>query len=455
MPLSELPPPVSAEGQDAPLVRVPPPGPLSRSWIARLERVESPAFAARRSMREGASDADQAPIVYASAHGVNVFDVDGNRYVDLTAGFGAILLGHGAMRPARALEMQSHRLWHALGDVYPSDGKIALLERLAALHPERGARVILGQSGADAITAALKTAVLATGKPGILAFEGSYHGMSYAPLAASGLRASYREAFSAQLNPHVTFAPFPHRASDVDESLARVDEALAKGDIGAVLVEPVLGRGGCIPAPAKFLHELASRAKASGALVIADEIWTGLGRAGAMLATLDEHVTPDMICLGKGLGGGLPLSACIGREEVMAAWAKGPDEIIHTATFHGAPLACATSISVLETIRSQHLTERSSNVGATWLDSLRSSLAAFPDVLAVRGRGLMIGVELSTPALALGVMRELLGSGYLVLTGGPKGETLTLTPPLTIEERLLEGFVAVLGGVLEARTERS
>jgi 4-aminobutyrate aminotransferase / (S)-3-amino-2-methylpropionate transaminase / 5-aminovalerate transaminase len=172
--------------QRPPKIVAPPPGPVSRAWSARASAVESPAFDARREARREASGAEQGPIVYAEARGVNVFDVDGNCYVDLTAGFGAQLLGHGAEGPARALAAQGQKLWQALGDVYSSDVKIALLERLAALYPEPGARVLLGQSGADAVTAAMKTALLATGRPGVVAFEGSYHGMSYAPLAASG-----------------------------------------------------------------------------------------------------------------------------------------------------------------------------------------------------------------------------------------------------------------------------
>jgi 4-aminobutyrate aminotransferase / (S)-3-amino-2-methylpropionate transaminase / 5-aminovalerate transaminase len=451
MPLSELPPPVGSDGQDPPLVRMPPPGPLSRSWAMRLERVESPAFAARRALREGVSDIEQAPIVYASGNGVNVFDVDGNRYVDLSAGFGALLLGHGAARTARALEMQSHRLWQALGDVYPSDGKIALLERIAGLYPEKGARVLLGQSGADAITAALKTAVLATGKPGVVGFTGAYHGLSYAPLSISSFRPSFREPFAAQLNPHARIVPFASRAEEMDAALSALDGALSKGDVGAVVVEPILGRGGCIPAAPGFLREVAERAKKAGAILVVDEIWTGLGRSGALLASTEDGVVADLVCLGKGLGGGLPLSACVGSDAVMSAWAKAEEEVVHTATFHGSPLACSTAIAVLDAIRSQHLVERSASVGEGWLDSLRSSLSASPMVRAVRGRGLMIGIELTSAAVALGVARELLGSGYIVLTGGPTGETLTLTPPLTIEERLLDGFVAVVGGILEAR----
>src|SRR5262249_10468225 len=158
------------------------------AWASRLERVEYPASASRRAAREAQAGVEQAPIVYASAYGSNVFDVDGNRYVDMTAGFRSTLLGHGDKRPARAPQRRSSRLWHALGDVYASDAKVALLERLAALYPEKGARVILGQAGADAITAALKTCAISTGKQGVLAFEGAYHGLSYAPLAISSFR---------------------------------------------------------------------------------------------------------------------------------------------------------------------------------------------------------------------------------------------------------------------------
>jgi 4-aminobutyrate aminotransferase/(S)-3-amino-2-methylpropionate transaminase len=162
------------------------------------------------------------------------------------------------------------------------------------------------------VTVALKTAKLVTGRPGVVAFEGSYHGLGYGPLAACGLKKSWREAFGDQLNPHVTFAPYPRSIETVDESLTRVKQALGTGTAGAVLVEPVLGRGGVVVPPSTFLGELRSLAKSEGALLVADEIWTGLGRTGHMLASSAAGVVPDLICLGKGLGGGLPISACIG-----------------------------------------------------------------------------------------------------------------------------------------------
>src|SRR6185295_2973320 len=166
-------------------------------------------------------------------------------------------------------------------------------------------------SGADAVTAALKTALLFTGKPGVIAFEASYHGLSYAPLAASGLRASYRKPFAAQLNPHVCFVPYPRDVSDAELVLERVRFELVQSNVGAVLIEPLLGRGGCVVPPADFLPELGQLARAAGALTIADEIWTGLGRAGKLLFSLSDGFVPDLVCLGKGLGGGLPVSACL------------------------------------------------------------------------------------------------------------------------------------------------
>jgi 4-aminobutyrate aminotransferase / (S)-3-amino-2-methylpropionate transaminase / 5-aminovalerate transaminase len=424
---------------------------MSRAWAARLERVEYPAGAARRAAREAAAGVEQAPIIYASGHGSNVYDVDGNRYVDMTAGFGALLMGHGDRRAARALEMQSGRLWHALGDVYPADAKVALLEKLAGLYPEKGARVILGQSGADAITAALKTAQLTTGKAGVVAFEGSYHGLSYAPLAISAFRESFRAPFQRQLSPHVTFAPYAGRQDQLEASLRAVEAALAGGDVGAIVIEPVLGRGGCVPAAGGFLARLHQLTKQAGALLIADEIWTGLGRSGAMLDSVAEGVTPDIVCLGKGLGGGLPLSACIGSAAAMDGWARATGDVVHTATFHGSPLACSTGIALLDGLRSQKLVERSAQVGEQFLEALRERLLPCGEVVAVRGRGLMVGVELASGGAAFEVSRALLASGYIVLSGGNDYETLTLTPPLTIDEALLEGFTAALAGILEAR----
>ncbi len=436
-------------GARPPRLVVAPPGPASRRLARSLSRLESPAFEARRGRRAVASGLDQSPIVYARGEGSNVTDVDGNRYVDLTAGFGALLLGHGHPAIARALAAQERRLVLALGDVYASDAKVALSRALAALFPERGARVMLGLSGADAVTAAMKTAVLATGRPRVLAFEGAYHGLSYAPLAACGLAPAFREPFASQLGRFVDFVPYPAEERSMDLTLSRVSAVLRRRETGAILVEPVLGRGGCVVPPRGFLAALRERCDATDTLLVADEIWTGLGRSGSWLASVSDGVTPDLVCLGKGLGGGHPMSACIGRESVMHAWGRRGGAAIHTATHFGAPGACAAAVATLTTLRESRLPRRSRTLGAAWIARLQRELQA-SGVTEVRGRGLMIGIELEGDAgRGLAAARSLLRRGYIVLTGGASGNVLTLTPPLTIDAKLVPPFVAALQRSLE------
>lgn len=450
MALSEFPRPLeTASGNDPPDVRVPPPGPMSRAAAARLAEVECPAFGQRRSDRGEAAGTDLAPIVLASGRGSNLHDIDGNCYVDLAAGFGSLLLGHGATSAVRAIEGQCERLVQSLGDVFPADTKIALLERLASLHPGTRPRGMLTQSGSDAITAAVKTAMLATGKPGIVAFEGAYHGLGYAPLPACGLRESLRAPFAAQLNPAVSFAPYPRGAADLDRALSAVEAALRAGNVGAVLVEPVLGRGGCVVPPQGFLAKLCELAHAHGALVIADEVWTGLGRSGEMVKSVADGASPDILCFGKGLGGGLPISACVAADEVMQAWAKTP-EVVHTSTHAGWPLACATAIATFDAIRFKQLVRRSREAGERFLALLRGELAGAPGFVEARGTGLLIGVELTSGALATNIGRAMLGEGYVILTGGMRGETLTITPPLTIDEEILAPVSRTLRKLLDA-----
>ncbi len=434
-------------GRSLPRIRVPPPGPRSREAGARLAALESPSVDARRESRENESGEGHAPIVYASGRGCNVVDVDDNVYVDLAAGFGALLLGHVPERVASAIDAQRDRMWLALGDVYGSDAKLALCERLARLYPAPGARVMLGSTGADAVTAALKTAVLATGRAGVVAFDGAYHGLSYAPLAACGLRSSFRDPFAEQLNPRVVFAPYPVDAASLGRSMQAVDRALAGGGFGAVLVEPILGRGGCVVPPPAFLPDLSAVCARHGALLVCDEIWTGLGRSGAWLASVAGGVVPDLVCLGKGLGAGLPISACIGSARAMSAWARHGGTTIHTATHFGAPLACAAAVATLDAIEQADLPARARESGALWMTSLRDRLGE-PGI-EVRGRGLMVGVALAGGApRALAVTRRLLERGWIVLTGGARGDVLTLTPPLDVDPPILSAFTEALAGAL-------
>lgn len=406
------------KGQELPRISGPIPGPRSRGLAERLSAVESPAFDARRHARAKSSDASQAPIVYARGAGSNVWDADDNRFVDLTAGFGALLLGH---EPAVVMDAARGELTLALGDVYASEEKVKLCERLARFVPEAGARVMLGLSGADAVTAALKTAMLHTGKSTVVAFEGAYHGLSYAPLAACGLSPAFREPFAAQLGDHVRFV--------------RYGEVPKLDGVGSVLVEPILGRGGCVSPPKDFFSGLRRECDRTGTVLIADEIWTGLGRSGRMLASEGA----DIVCLGKGLGGGFPISACIGRATIMNAWAAHGGATIHTATHFGWALACRAALATLDAIEQRGLVERARTVGERWMKKLPGA----------RGEGLMIGLDLHTAADALRTARALLEKGWIVLTGGVRGEVITLTPALTIDDALLDAFAEAYADVLE------
>ncbi len=429
-------------------MRTAPPGVESRRLAERLAALECPAFSRRRA-RRAADERASLPIVLAAGRGSDLWDVDDNRYVDLAAGFGALLLGHGHPAVTEAVSAQHRRLVQGLGDVYGSDTKVALLESLSELHPAGSARVLLGQSGSDAVTAALKTATLATGRHAFVAFDGAYHGLGYGPLPACGYQAGFRAPFAPQLNPEVHHAPYPGvRGASEDASLSFVKQLLRTEKVAGVLVEPLLGRGGCVAPPDSFLIELAALAHRYGALVIADEIWTGLGRCGAWLRSEAIGAPVDILCLGKGLGGGLPISACIAPEDIMAGWAQA-DEVIHTSTHAGAPLSCAAALATLRVLREQGLVARSAELGDRARAAFFERLSPCEQVRDVRGAGLMIGIELQDGATAQRAIAALLERGYLVLSGGVSGATLTLTPALTIDERKLLGFGECLGEILE------
>jgi 4-aminobutyrate aminotransferase / (S)-3-amino-2-methylpropionate transaminase / 5-aminovalerate transaminase len=424
---------------EPPAILTPPPGPESRRLAERAAERECPSFGARR--RERRLD---LPFVIERGQGGNLFDVDGNRYVDLAAGFGAASFGHGPSVVHARAARQIGDLVQGLGDMLPSAVKIELMERLAALHPDPRAAVMLGQSGADALTAAIKTAALTTGKPGLVAFDGAYHGLSYAPLAACGFAPSFRRAFTEQLNPHVTFAPFPAAENELGSALEVVAEALARGGVGAILVEPIQGRGGVVIPPATFLPELRALCDRFGALLIVDEIWTGMGRSGELSLCVRDGVVADVLCFGKGLGASFPISACIGSERAMSGWAQaGP--VVHTSTHAGAPLGCAAALAVVEALDATTLAEIRER-GAQWLAVLQTRLE--PVGARVRGRGMMLGVEVSTIGSGPELFTRLIERGWLVTLGGARAEVLVLTPPLFLDAALASSFADELAALL-------
>jgi len=448
-----------------------PTDPANRDLAERLSGVESRNVTFLRP----------PPPSWSEAEGATVRDAAGNTYLDFGGAFGVALAGHRHPLVAERIEAQARRLVHGMGDIHPPAVKVEFLEALAALMPWPDTRTILGLSGSDAVEAALKTAQLATGRHGIIAFEGSYHGLTLGALATTH-REHFRRPFANRLARHVHFVRFPSSSDAAEDVLGEVG-ALLSGDaavpVGAVLVEPIQGRAGVRIPPPGFLAQLAEKARAAGALFIADEIFTGMGRTGALLACDHDRVVPDLVCLGKALGGGMPLSACCGPREVMDAWPPSSGEAVHTSTFQGHPLGCAAGLGFLAALEAEDLAGRARRLGAVALDYLTAKLAGREEVREVRGRGLMLGVELRVPGsaaadaagaptdagsaadasgadmgTATAVAKRALDRGLIVLPAGARGEVVELTPSATISERDLEAGLELLVSTITAGPTR-
>lgn len=411
------------------------PGPRSRDLAARLRAAES---------RNVTYLDAEFPVFWERAEGVNVWDADGNRFLDLTSAFAVAGLGHGAPALRQALHTQTDRLIHGMGDVHPTELKVRLCEELAAVTFGRWsgepARVILANAGFEAVEAALKTALLHTGRSGVIAFHGGYHGLGYGALEVGGLP-RFREPFRAQLREFATLLPYPRGpAADLAALEEQLRAAMASTRPGCVLVEPIQGRGGDVVPPRAFLPLLRRVCDEHGAILILDEIYTGFHRTGALFACEHSGVVPDLICLGKALTGGFPLSACVGRQAVMDAWPESNGEALHTSTFLGHPLGCAMALAALaEHARPEtaaQVAHTSARFGAALL-ALRS-----PRIREVRGAGLMLGVELTGSPLVGRIVKAALRDGILLLGGGADGNVLSFSPPFAISDEEID-FVRV------------
>lgn len=347
-----------------------------------------------------------------------MWDSEGREYLDFGAGIAVVSLGHCHPAPLAAAREQLERLWHA-SNLYRSEPAEELAERLS--DRVGGAQAFFCNSGAEAIEAALKYARRATGKSGVVALEGSFHGRTLGALSATG-QPEKRAAF-APLLPGVRFV----RPNDVDALVSAVDD-----DIGMVLLEPILGEGGVIPLESGFV----AAAAALSPLLCVDEIQTGVGRTGTFFAFEQLGVRPDLVTLAKGLANGLPIGALLVADEVRGGFAPGD----HGSTFGGNPIACAAACGVVDAI-DDALLGRIVEHGA----ALADGLARFHGVREVRGRGLLLGAAVASPASeVVTACRDL---GLLVLTAGE--DVVRLAPPLTIDSRDVEEALEILGSALD------
>ena len=404
------------------------------------------------------------PIVWEKARGTQVWDADGKRYLDLTAAFGVAAAGHANPRVVKAGQSQMRHLLHAMGDVHPHELKAVLARELSRLTFGRWSRASKGRSsgcgkvgktifcnsGFEAVEAALKTAILATGKPGVLVFEGAYHGLGYGTLNATH-RHHFRLPFRAQLAEFGRFVAFPGTLEPLAATEAAVHKSFKRNDIGAILVEPIQARGGIRVPPAGFLPFLRRLCDEHKSVLILDEIYTGFGRTGRWFACEHAGVAPDLVCLGKALTGGFPLSACVGRAELMdQAWPKSAGEAIHTSTFLGHPVGCAMGMAQIAEIRRGGLVGQSHRLGNKLLAALKEVAGPPGLALEARGCGLMAGLELrlpdGTPAteVCLRIVKQMLHAGVILLPEGEHSNVIAFTPPLTISDSELARTVRML-----------
>jgi acetylornithine/N-succinyldiaminopimelate aminotransferase len=360
-------------------------------------------------------------VTFVAGEGAWLVDADGNRYLDFVAGIAVVSLGHLHPAPLEAAHAQLGRLWHA-SNLYWTEPMAQLAERLSARFG--GAQAFFCNSGAETIEAALKYARKATGKPGVVALEGSFHGRTFGALSATGQPAK-RQAFEPVV-PGVRFA-----APNDILSLA----AAADGATGCILLEPVQGEGGIRPLDPAFVAAARELADDLGAMLVLDEVQTGVGRTGTFFCFEQLGVTPDAVTLAKGLANGLPIGALLVADDRDGGFEPGD----HGSTFGGNPVASAAAVAVCDAIDDELLAgvRRSG-------EQLADGLRELPGVTEVRGGGLLIGAEVDRPAAdVVDACRE---RGLLVCSAGE--QVLRLTPPLTIGAADVEQALAVLGEVL-------
>jgi 4-aminobutyrate aminotransferase len=430
-------------------IRTIPPGPRARAFLKRSDRYVAPS-------------ATQAyPLVAERASGCHVWDVDGNCYLDFTAGIAVSAAGHGHKEVVGAISAQAARLIHfSYADFYyPS--YIRLAERLARLAPGRDPKqVYLCNSGAEAVEAAIKLARHATRRPYILAFYNAFHGRTLGAVSLTASKPVQRRGF-APLLPGVFHALYPDsyrsRTSDpARECLEHIEQVLFRTvlpaeETAAIVVEPIQGEGGVIVPPDSFLVGLRRLCDRYGILLVDDEVQAGMGRTGKFFAIEHAKVIPDIICMAKALGGGLPLGAIIARKKIVS-WEKGS----HTSTFGGNPVACEASLATLEVIEKEGLMRNATEQGAYVQQRLRGIQRRTRWIGEVRGRGLMIGMELvrnqqtkeRADAERDRIVQEAFRRGLLLLPCGRN--TIRISPPLNISREEIDEGLKVLEEVLTA-----
>jgi 4-aminobutyrate aminotransferase len=427
---------LQAERQDLPRILTPLPGPRAQAIVERDHTVISPSYTRTY------------PFVIDHGQGALVTDVDGNRFLDLNAGIAVVATGHSHPRVVEAVQRQAERFLHMSGTDFYYENMVTLAERLAALAPGGPPRrVFFGNSGAEAIEAALKLARYHTGRDKFVAFLGCFHGRTMGALSLTGSKSVQRQGF-APLPGGVTHIPYAYcyrcaygkQPETCSTECVKVLEdqlfptILPAEEVAAVFVEPVQGEGGYIVPPRKFFDELQAVCRRHGILLVADEVQCGMGRTGSLFASRHFGLEPDIVAIAKAIASGMPLSATVARAELMQ-WKPGA----HASTFGGNPVSVAASLATLELLE-QGLVDQAARVGSRMLHRMARWPALFPCVGDVRGLGLMLAFELvrdqatkeRAPGLRDRIVQAAFERGILVLGAGRN--SIRLSPPLVLTE---------------------
>jgi len=433
------------------------PGPKGAAWLERDAEVISPSYT--RSY----------PFVMDHGSGTEVWDVDGHRFLDFSAGIAVVSTGHSHPAVVKAIQEQAARFIHMSGTDFYYAQQITLAERLNEMAPgEEPKQVFFTNSGAESVEAALKLARYVTGRPRFLAFIGGFHGRTMGALSLTGSKAVHKRGFMP-LVPGVTHVPYAYcyrcplnleyPACDI-ACVKHIEDTVFKhyvpaDEVAAIFVEPIQGEGGYVVPPPEFHPRLKALCEKHGILFVADEVQSGIGRTGKMFAMEHWDVTPDMICLAKGIASGMPLGAMVARRSLMT-WPPGA----HANTFGGNPVSCAAALATLDLVEHQFLSNAAS-VGAHMLAKLRTMQEQHPTMGDVRGKGLMIGVELvkdevtkeRAPELRNEVVQGCYKRGLLVLGCG--ANTLRFMPPLNTPVDMADEALGVFEETLaEAESSR-
>ncbi|MEN8235799.1 MAG: 4-aminobutyrate--2-oxoglutarate transaminase [Actinomycetota bacterium] len=399
------------------------------------------------------------PIYVDKAEGSEITDVEGNRYIDFAAGIAVVNTGH--LHPkvkAAAIEQLDH-VSHTCFMITPYEPAVELAERLNDLAPgDTPKKTLFVNSGAEAVENAVKIARYHTGRPGVIAFSGGFHGRTFMTMSLTGKVAPYKQGFGPMPGPvfHVPF-PYAYRGVSIQDSLDAIahvfKEDMEPSQIAAIIVEPQIGEGGFIPAPPEFLQALRALADEHGIILVADEIQTGFSRTGKLFASEYSGIEPDLMTLAKSLAGGFPLAAVVGKAEIMDAPHPGG----LGGTYGGNPVACAAGLAVLDVIEEEELSERANTVGGRIKERMGVLAERHSEIGEIRGLGAMVAMELVTdpetkepnPELTKAITAAAIEKGLILLSCGVYGNVIRFLAPLTIEDDVLDEGLDIVEAVLD------